>query len=461
MQPLPPSDSRERADDEVRRLLMIGVDHRTAPLPLRERLAYDGEEERALLRALLDRDGDGDGTIREAFLLSTCNRTELYLSIRSARDQPAAFRRALDLAFAARAPEIESEGRFFTKRGEQAVRHLLEVACGLCSMVLGEPEILGQIKQGAARAEAEDNTGPMLRRLLRHAVAAGGRARRETAIGAGAVSFGYAVVDLARSIFQRLEDCSVLVIGAGETGRLVARNLRERGAGELRVTNRGSERLERFVAELAGAVPVPWAERAAALVDTDLVVATTSAPEPVVLRADLAAAMDRRRGKPLLVADLGVPRNVERSAAGLENLFLQDIDTLETLIERNLKRRRGEIPRVHEILDHEERVFERWCRSLAAEPLVADLQRQAEAIRKRELESVRARFPEDLHDELERLTRGLVRKLLHHPSRALRAPADDRPARLDLVRRLYDLDDTDLDTDLDTDPAADRDDEAR
>lgn len=412
-------------------LLLIGVDHRSAPVDVREKVAYGAEAEAELLERLL-----GFDAIVEAFVLSTCNRTEIYLR---SHDEAEAFRLGLAMGFTERAPEIEREGRFFTKRSDEAVRHLFEVASGLQSMVLGEPEILGQVRQAAGRAEDSGASGTVLRRLVRQAITAGGRCRGETAINAGAVSFGYAIVDLARTVFTRLEDCSVLLIGAGETGRLAARNLRERGIRKLRVSNRGEARLQRFLQEFPDAEIVPFEERDRGAAQVDIVVASTSAPEPILRRTDLVSAMQQRQGRPLLAADLGVPRNIERAAAGLENLFLQDIDTLEALIERNLKRRRSEVPRAQEILERERSRFAAWLRGLAAEPLVSQLQRNAEETRQRELDAVRERFPRDLHDELDQLTRRLVRRLLHHPSQRLRQ-REDEEVRLDLARQLFGLD---------------------
>jgi len=413
-------------------LLLIGVDHKTAPITLREQLAYGSDDAAALLAELR-----GEPSIAELCLLSTCNRTELYLC---GRDQPAAYRTAFKRVFLRRAPAIEEEGRFYVKRGSEAARHLLAVAAGLESMVLGEPEILGQVRQAAVQAASCGASGALLDHLLRQAIAAGGRARRETAIGAGAVSFGYAVVELAHTIFQRLEDCAVLVVGAGETAQLVARSLVERGARELRVSNRGERRLAEFRQLFPQAVTVPFARRYDGVRGADVVVATTAAAEPVLDRDGLAEAMAERRGRPLLVVDLGLPRNVEERARELENLFLEDIDALEGLIARNLKRRRAEVPRVQEIVDQELDRFLAWHRARQAEPLIAQLQRRAEDIRRREVQSALRRIPAEHHEALERLTRALVRKILHHPSQYLRAAGEDeRIAAIAVLRRLFDL----------------------
>jgi glutamyl-tRNA reductase len=414
-------------------VLLIGTDHRCSPVELREKVAFAAEEAADTLVHLLAR-----AEIAEASLLSTCNRTEVYVA---PRHEEAAFQTVLELVFRARAPEVEAEGRLYVKRHEHAAQHLLAVACGLESMVLGEPEILGQVKQAASIAETVGASGTTLARLLKASLAAGRRARAETAIGAGAVSLGYAVVELARNIFQRLEDRSVLVLGAGEMGRAVARSLAERGAANLAVANRSRPRLDGFLAEFPQARAVPFDDRLAAVAEADLVVVSTRAPEPILTRADLAQAIRRRPGRPLLVVDLGVPRNVDPEARRVENLFLQGLDSLEGLIQLNLRRRREQVPKVQEIVAEELARFLHWHRSLEVEPLIGRLQKQAEAIRRQELAGALPRLPTEYHDEVERLTRSLVRKILHHPSTRLRA-ADglERLPRLDLLRELFQLD---------------------
>ncbi len=414
-------------------LLLVGLDHRTAPLELREQVATDGERTAELLVHLLSRPA-----IAEACLLSTCNRTEVYVV---PHDEEPAFTAARDLVFLEREPELARPGRLYVRRGDQAARHLLSVSCGLESMVLGEPEILGQVRSAANVAEAVGAAGTVLRRAFRAATDAGGRVRRETTIGHGAVSLGYATVELARSIYSDLDEVRVLLLGAGETARLVARCLLDRGVQKLVVANRSADRLREFRVEFPRAEGVPLAERQLALAQADLVVATTSAAEPLLLRSDIENAMHERGGRPLLIVDLGVPRNVDPQAARLGNVFLHTLDSLETLIHRNLKRRREEVPRAEAILDQELAHFRDWLLGLEAEPIVAELQRHAERIRQEELASALPRFPHELHGELERLTRGLVRKILHAPSARLRhrRPGEDAPP-LDLVRELFELD---------------------
>ncbi|HEX3551634.1 MAG TPA: glutamyl-tRNA reductase [Thermoanaerobaculia bacterium] len=423
-------------------LLLVGTDYRCSPIELREKVAYGKEETEEMLVHLLAR-----AEVAEAFLLSTCNRTEVYLQ---PRDEEGAYHAILDMVFLHRVPELERPGRLYVKRNGEAARHLLGVASGLESMVLGEPEILGQVKQASALAEAVGAEGPVLRRLLRSAAAAGKRARQETAITSGAVSLGYAVVELARNIFRGLEECQVLLIGAGEIARSVARPVVERGARELKVANRSLERAQQLKAELPMAEILAFEDRLAALQTADLVIASTGADEPVLTRAHLKAAMRHRPSRPLLVVDLGVPRNVEPRAGRLENVFLHAIDSLDTLIQRNLKRRKEEVPKVEEIIEQELTLFRGWVRGLEAEPLIARLQKQAEKIRRNEMEAALARFPQETHEELERLTRSLVRKILHHPSTRLRARDGSTAgvgdlSRLDMVRELFHLDDDETD----------------
>lgn len=419
-------------------LLLVGTDFRLAPLALRERVSLSPAETEALLVALLARPSIG-----EAFALSTCNRTEVYLSPRGEGDEEAAYRELLDLLFLARAPELSQPGRLTVRRNREAAHHLLAVASGLESMVLGEPEILGQVKQAAGIAEQVGSGGPVIQHLLRAAIEAGGRARRDTGIASGAVSLGYATVELAKNIFRDLEGCRILILGAGETARLVARNLLERGAKKLTVANRTAARLDEMQREIPTIEALPFERRVEALSGADLIVVATGAEEPVLTRTDLAAAMDERGSRPLLVVDLGVPRNVDPAAAKIGNLFLHTVDSLQNLIERNLKRRREEVPKVEEMLDRELDRFFSWYRGLDAEPIVAELQRQAEEIRKRELAAAYARFPPETHGDLDRLTRSLVKKILHHPSARLRnaeGEGEDTAARLAIVRDLFRLD---------------------
>lgn len=420
-------------------LLMVGTDFRSAPVELRERVAYAPDQAEELLVQLLARD-----EVAEAVVLSTCNRTEIYAVPRNNDDSEQIYRTVLDLGFLSRAPEMERAGHLKVLRNAEAARHLLSVAAGLQSMVLGEPEILGQVKQATDLADKVGAAGPVVQRLMRSAADSGRRARNETAITEGAVSLGYAVVELARNIYSDLSDLRVLVLGAGETAGFVVRNLLERGATDVSVANRTAERARKLQEEFPAIKILPLDDRLAVAATADLVVTTTSASEPLLTREQLKKALAKRKRRPLLVVDLGVPRNVEQAAGKLDNVFLHSIDSLQGLIDRNLKRRREEIPRVAEIIAEELDRLGHWYRALEAEPLVARLQKQAEATRRREMENALKRFPAETHEDLDRFTRSLVRKILHNPSMGLRAAATGTQGdlrRLEAARELFRLDD--------------------
>ncbi|MCB1037204.1 MAG: glutamyl-tRNA reductase, partial [Acidobacteria bacterium] len=295
---LPPQETRKGPS-----LVLVGIDFRHAPLELRERISLSGRDEidDAIGRVLSHR------SVEEAYLLSTCNRTEVYAL---PRNEEEAYRAVVDEVFDTRAPGVERQGRLYVRWHEEAAEHLLSVACGLESMVLGEPEILGQVKQAAELAVFHKAAGPVLKRLLKTAQDSGRRARSETELSVGAVSFGYASVELARNIFSHLETTRVLLIGAGEIARQVARNLRERGAKELVVANRSAERAESLLLEFPGAQLVPFDDRVRHLAQADLAVVSTSADQPVITRAHVEEATARRGDRPLLLVDLSVPRNV-------------------------------------------------------------------------------------------------------------------------------------------------------
>ena len=413
-------------------LLAVGLDHRTAPLELRERVALSRAESEALLQRLQEQPA-----VEEAFVISTCNRTEVYLL---PREPEGAYRAAMELTFS-RAPEVEREGRFWVLRDDEAARHLLAVAAGLESMVLGEPEILGQVRRAGELAEQLGSSGTILKRLVRDAVGTGARARTETAIGAGAVSLGYAVVELARHIFVALEGRSCLLLGGGEMATMAARALAERGMVDLRFAVRSSKRHGALREEFPAARLVDFAERYATLAECDLLVTATTADAPVVGRDELKQVMRRRRSRPLLVVDLGVPRNVAADVADLPNVFVHHIDSLQHLIERNLAHRREQAPLVETIVGQELQRFAAWQQALEAEPLIAELQRRAERIRSHEVDRARERFPAELHDDLDRLTRALVRKILHHPSTRLRGAGEHDARSLELARDLFQLGD--------------------
>jgi glutamyl-tRNA reductase len=411
-------------------LIAVGVDHRTSSLALREALAFD--EERARRFLLEDLAG-----LPERMVLSTCNRTEVFAVPPPDFADPGA--RLGDLLFRSRGVDLAAgDAQPALYAGEEAVHHLLRVACGLESMVLGEAQVLGQVKAAGELAEACGTAGPVLRKLIETAVRAARRARTETKIGEGAVSIASAAVDLAERVFGKLDDRSALVVGAGETGRLVAKHLHAAGIGTMRLANRTLGRAQAVAAEVSAE---PWGLCGVppALRESDIVVCSTSAERPILSRDELKAAMRARRGRLLLVLDIAVPRNVDERAGVIEGVLLHDIDALRSIADGNLSVRRKAVPKVEAIVAEAFLSFEKWRQGLAAEPLILALRRRFEAVRQEELAKNLKRVPPEAREAALRLTESLVNRLLHEPSARLRQSAGDPRRAAEAASALADL----------------------
>ena len=334
-------------------ILLIGLNHRTAPLELRERIAFSPDQARRASTELRER-----GILEETLVLSTCNRSELYgVPPEMAKDS------ASDLeAFLAsfhRLPPHELNGSLYRHRDREVVRHLFRVAGGLDSMLLGEAEILGQVREAYRSALDYGATGPVLNRMFQGALEVGKRVRAETEIGTRPMSVAFAGVKLAERIFGNLDSHRALILGAGEVSEQVVDHLGERGIAGLRVANRTPERA-RELARRAEAEVVPWEHIDRALDWPDVIVTSVTSPEAVLTRAMLAHAMDARGNRALFVIDLGVPRNVEAGASELYNLYLYNIDDLREIVEQNKKARRAEIPRAEAIIEEHVEKFFAW-----------------------------------------------------------------------------------------------------
>ncbi|MGE3372100.1 MAG: glutamyl-tRNA reductase [Vicinamibacteria bacterium] len=418
-------------------LMLLGVNHRTADVAAREGLAFDAE--RAV--ATLAQRGDA---LPEAFILSTCNRVEIYAFSPSPEAGAARLRAMLGEAKGA---EPSPAARRLDARGEAAARHLLRVSAGLDSMVLGEMQILGQVKDAWDRAREAGSLGLHLDRLLATAVHAGKRARAETAIGEGAVSIASAAVALATRVFGDLEQRRVLVIGAGQIGSLAARHFAERQPRQLLIASRTVLRAEALARE-AGGRALGLESLCAALAEVDVAVSATSAPGLVVTAEAVRRAMKGRGNRPLVLVDLAVPRDVDTEVAQLENVFLHSIDALNAFVDRSLARRQAEVPRVEAIVEQEcGRLFE-WLRARDATPVLRELREHFERVRTAELEKSLRHFPESERQRVERLTRALVNKLLHRPTMRLKdcANTPDRGRnRIEAARDLFALDSQEAD----------------
>jgi glutamyl-tRNA reductase len=410
------------------KLSLVGVSHHRAPVELRERVALDLEGSRALAEQLADPG--------EAVVLSTCNRTEIYLARDGATGEAAAAGALLTLAND-RATELE--GVLYRLRDEAAALHLFRVAGGLDSLVPGEGEILGQVRTAAESGAA----GPFLDRLFRQAVSAGRRVRVETAIGEAPASVPSAGAALAQQVFGDLRGRPVLVLGAGRMSELTARNLVSRGATLAAVANRSADHGRELAARL-GTRAIGLEELPAELAAADVVVASTSAPGFVLVGPAVAEAVRARRGRPLLLVDLAVPRDVDPSLGELDGCFVYDIDDLEAVVEQSLEGRRGEASRAERVVAEEAERFRDWHAALEVVPAIASLRARAEEIRAAELakaESRLGRLSEADRTLVEAMTAQIVNKLLHLPTVRLKeaAAAADGVVYADVVRHLFGL----------------------
>jgi glutamyl-tRNA reductase len=404
-------------------VVLVGISHHQAPIELRERAALDPERAGELARRLA-------GDEAEAVCLSTCNRTELYLAAQSADDAEDKAEGAL-LAL-----EAELGPALYRLRDEAAALHLFRVAAGLDSMVPGEGEILGQVRA----AHDAGATGPILDRLFRHALHAGKKARTETAIGESPASVSSAAAALAEQVFGDLRDRAVLVIGAGETGELAVKSFVARGATIAFVANRTPERAQELTARFGG-TPVSLADVERNLEHADVVLSSTSMPGWTLTREQVDRTLHARRGRPLFLIDLAVPRDLEPSIHELEGCYLYDVDDLEAVVAETLTGRRREAERAESIVAAEADRFREWQASLDVVPAIASLRARAEEIRTAELE--RAKLSGAERRAAESVTAAVLNKLLHLPTIRMKeaAAAADGVIYADAVRHLFGLED--------------------
>jgi glutamyl-tRNA reductase len=418
-------------------LLALGISHKTAPLELRERLALTEGRAVGVLRELLERE-----EVLEAAAISTCNRTELYLFV---SDSVGAESGALGLlAREAETPPTELVGHLYSLRGSEAGEHLFAVTAGLDSMIIGEAEIQGQVKRAYELALVEGATGPILNRLFRTALTAGKRARSETGISERAMSIPSVAVDLAQRTLGDLDARRVLVVGAGETAELTARALAAKGVQAIFIANRHYDRAIGLAQRFAGRA-VRFEELPEEMTSADIVLASTSSPHSVIEREGLAEVMSARDGRPLLLIDLAVPRDIQPGCRELPGVSLYDMDDLQALVERNTSGRESEARRADAILRAELGRFDRWLAAQDITPTIAALRAQAERVVDMVLSENAERWEGLTDADRERLraaARAIASRLLHEPTLRLKRAAgdDDAYAKVAILRELYALD---------------------
>ncbi len=420
-------------------LLTVGINHRTAPLDVREKLWMSNDEIRKAVAALKG------NPFSECFIVSTCNRTELY-GMYDDKGNAGATPNTNSLKdflinFKAGADAVTRE-HLYTMSATGAVNHLFKVASGIDSMVIGDIQILSQIKDGFNIAYEEKATGSFLHRLLQSTYHVGKRTRTETTITEGAVSVSYAAVELANKIFSDLSKKSALLIGAGETGELTAKHLVGRGIGGLFVANRTKSKAEELVAALGGKI-VEFDALQQMLGQVDIVVSSITTQQFVLTRSDIQRAMKERSHKPLFIIDIGVPRNVDPEVNKIENVFLHDMDGISGIIDQNMQKRKSEIPRVNEIILEELTEFYNWFNSLQINPTIHDLRTHFEQVRHEEVEKHINRFSQADRELVELVTKRIVNKLLHLPTTNLKNGSgeseEEKHKKLSIVRSLFGL----------------------
>ena len=391
-------------------LFVAGLSHHLAPVEVRERLVVEEDKLREILGDLA-----GRGVASEVVVLSTCNRVEIYgVAEVPSEARAAGFRQ---LGAHRGVPLGALEPLLYTKIDADAVAHLFRVTASLDSMLVGEPQITGQVKEAFALAQACGTVGSLLHAAMTQAFNVAKKVRTETGIGRHAVSLSFAAVELARKIFGSLEGASVLFVGAGEMGELAARHMGEQGALPPYVANRTAARAEALARELGG-IAVPFEQAARLLGDVDIAIASTAAPEPIITAGDVRAALARRGTRPLFLIDLGVPRNVDPAVAGLDGAFCYDVDDLRAVVEANLRERAREAQRAEALVAREVARFAARLRDLEVVPTIVSLRDKLESMRRAEVERALARLPgatPETRRALDALSQAIVNKVLHAP----------------------------------------------
>ncbi len=422
---------------EMSEIILLGLNHKTAPVALRECLAFDAQETTVALEAL-----NKLPAIGESMLISTCNRVEVLLvtddpdtALKSVRKLIAEFRDVPVEAF---------DDALYVHRGEDAVRHVFRVAASLDSMIVGEPQILGQIKEAYRSATQRKTSGVILNRLLHRTFFVAKRIRSETGIGDHAVSISYAAIELGRKIFGSLENKKVLLIGAGEMAELAVENLIRNRTGEILVANRTFERAVTLAGHFRGKA-IKLEEIISALEHVDIIISSTGASGFILRREQLKGIMRKRRNRPLFFIDIAVPRDIDPQINRLSNTYVYDIDDLKGVVEDNIEDRNREAIKGERIVDEAVVRFQQWRDSLDVVPTIKALRQKLEAIADSELNKTLqgASLPQAETQAVKRMTRSLINKFLHDPTDILKSNGcqGGKSVYLDITRKLFKLDD--------------------
>jgi len=421
----------------MREVILVGLNYRTAPVEIRERISFPEEDLDRYLKAL-----QGLPSLAEGFILSTCNRVEICAA---ARDPEKGVDEIKDfLALQHRLPLSEFKDTLYVLQGEELVRHIFRVAASLDSMVVGEPQILGQIKRAYRTAHAARTTGTLLNKLLHKAFSVAKRVRTETGIGNRAVSVSFVAVELAKRIFARLEGREALIVGAGEMCELAAQHLVREGVQRILVTNRTWERAMELAERFHGEA-IPFSELPNALLRADIVISSTGSPDFIVKREEVSDIIRKRKNSPLFFIDIAVPRDIDPQVNTIDNVYLYDIDDLQEVAEANIKDRQHEARRAEAIVAMEVEKFCSWYQSLEVVPTIVSLQDKMEKMREKELGKTLSALPQLSAKErraMEALSQAIINKILHGPITQLKKTSrnSEGEAYVDVVKKLFQLD---------------------
>lgn len=419
-------------------LIVVGLNYRTAPVEVRERFAISDRDLPQALEAFKRTTG-----ILEGVIVATCNRTELYAVVDRHTLCGHYIRSFMEQWF--NIPRAEFNRHLYMYEDDMAIEHLFRVVCGLDSMVIGETQILGQVRDAFLLAQERKATGTLFNRLFKQAVTLAKRAHSETSIGENAVSVSYAAVELGKRIFGRFDNKRVMILGAGKMSELTAKHLSSNGAKEVWVVNRTLERAKELAVKFNGTA-MPMDEALARLHEADIVISSTGADRFVLSRDTVARAMEKRKKKPLFLIDIAVPRDIEPACGDLANVYLYDIDDLEGIVETNLAKRRKEAAVIEKMIAEEQREYLHWYATLGVAPLIRGLQEKTASIHQQTLDSLLRKLP-DLDERqikvIRKLTKSMLNQVIHDPILRVKELAADKrgEAAMNLFVQMFDLED--------------------
>lgn len=417
-------------------IVVVGLNHKTAPVELREKLAFPSDTIEEPLRRVTS-----IPQVSEGLILSTCNRVEVLAVVRDVGEGIEEIRNFLSSHH--RVPMSRLDASLYSYDSYDAIKHIFQVASSLDSMVIGEPQILGQLKEAYSLASKHKTSGVILHKFLHKAFLVGKKVRTETRIASAAVSISYAAIELAKKIFATLENKVVMLVGAGEMSELAARHLLNHGVRDILIANRTYSRAERLAKEFDGR-PIVFEDLTLFLDQVDIVITSTGSSHYTIRYNDVRRALKIRKYKPLFFIDIAVPRDVEPRINDIENVYLYDIDDLRGVVDANIKEREEEAKKAENIIEREILQFERWLESLNAVPTIISLRERFEEIRKKEVEKTISSMnggPKIDKEVLDALTSSIINKILHNPVTRLKGRENTRKESyyIDAIRDLFDL----------------------